>query len=728
MEAVNEIAPGFDEEAKKPQKQDASDAPDSSETKLIEQAKKDFQRIQDFEGKARKNWNEDIKFANADSENGYQWPNKIRINRDLDDRPCLTINKVRQHCLQIINDAKQNKPSIKIRPTGGKATYESAQAFEGVVRYIEYISNAQTAYDTATVFQVQGGIGYWRIVTDYAGDDTFDQEVFIRRVKDPLTVYLDPDAQEADKSDGKIAFVFDDMLKDDFKAAYPDWVDLVGNAALGNGDGWIDDKHIRVAEYFKVIKKKDKLYALEDHKGGTHIVRESKIPEDLKSFIIDVPANRIRAIEDNVVEWYLIAGNRVIEKREWPGRYIPIVPLIGEEVVIEGELDRKGHVRNMKDPQRMYNYWSSSAVEFVALQGKSPWVAPARAIEGLETYWGNANRTNHAVLPWNDIDDEGKPVAAPFKPQAPQMAPAYIEGMKVSAGEMEFVTGQYAPQMGEPSNERSGKAINARQRQGDRSTYHFVDNLGVAIGYTGRILIDLIPKIYDTKRVIKMLAEDGTQDEITVDPHSPEALQMAQKQKRKVMSIFNPSVGKYGVEADIGPAYATKREEAFNAFTQLLGQSPQLVGTIGDLMFRFADFPGADKIAERLERLVPPNIKGDGPTPQMQKAAQLIQHLGGLLKTAQNQLTEEKSKSKSFAEKRDIDAYKAFTDRMEVLFKEHQVTPKDLSRMLHELMQQEHSVSLQPPVNAANETLMNEGNSSSAAQPTDLSQGASPNA
>lgn len=716
-----DIPKGFDDESKKSQERDAKAVESEEETKLVQQAKTDFQRIQDFEGIARKNWNEDIKFANADTENGYQWPNKIRINRDLDDRPCLTINKVRQHCLQIINDAKQNKPQIKIRPTGGKATYEGAQAFEGIVRYIEYISRAQTAYDTATMFQVQGGIGYWRVVTDYAGDDTFDQEIFIRRIKDPLTVYLDPDAQEADKSDMKIAFVFDDMLKEDFKASYPQWAHIVGDAALGNGDGWVDDKHIRVAEYFKVVEEEDKLYALEGPNGQTHIVRQSKLPDELKDFVVDVPANRIRAIKDNVVKWYLIAGSRVIEERTWPGRYIPIVSLIGEETVIEGQLDRKGHVRNLKDPQRMYNYWSSSAVEFVALQGKSPWVAPARAIEGLETYWGNANKTNHSVLPWNDLDDEGRPIAAPFRPTPPSMAPAYIEGMKVSAGEMEFVSGQYAPQMGEPSNERSGKAINARQRQGDRATYHFIDNLGVAIGYTGRILIDLIPKIYDTKRVIKMLAEDGTQDEITVDPKSAMAFQAAQKKKQRVMSVFNPTMGKYGVEADIGPAYATKREEAFNAFTQLLAQSPQLVGTIGDLMFRFADFPGADKIAERLERLVPPNIKGEGPTSQMQKAAQLIQHLSGLLKTAQTQLTEEKSKSKSMAEKRDISAYDAITKRLIGLLREHQVTPKDLHQSMHDLMQEEHRVTLQPPVDAANETLAQGGNSTS--QETGASDG-----
>lgn len=686
---------------------------------VVKQAQKDFLRTQDYESFARKNYMEDLKFVHADAENGYQWPNKIRINRDLDDRPMLTINKTRQHCLQIINDAKQNKPAVKIRPTGGNATYEGAQAYEDIVRYIEYNSNAQAAYDNATSFQVWTGIGYWRIVTDYAGDDTFDQELFVKIIKDPKTVYLDPDAQEIDKSDMKFGFVFDDMLKADFKQAYPKFAHIAGKQALQNYEGWIDDKHIRVAEYFRVVTKEDKLYALEDPRDGSlRVVRQSKISKEFMHLVTDTPKNRIRMITDNVVMWYLIAGDEVIEKREWPGRWIPIVPLIGEEIVIDGQMDRKGHVRNLKDPQRMYNYWSSSAVEFVALQGKSPWIAPSRAIEGLETYWAHANKTNHSVLPYNDIDDEGNPIQAPQKPNPPTMAPAYVDGMKVSAQEMEFVTGQYAPQMGEPSNERSGKAINARQRMGDRATYHFIDNLGISIRQTGKILIDLIPKVYDTKRVIKIMAEDGTQNELMVDPKAQQSFFVdQQKQNRKVAAIFNPGIGKYGVESDIGPAYATRREEAFNAFTQILTQSPDLVKVIGDLMFRYADFPGADKIAERLERLVPPNVKGEGPDPQLKQATDTIQHLMGVLKKQSADLAALKIKSKSHAEKRDIEAYRAITDRMIGLMREHQVTPRMFATMLHDLMVEEHSVSLTPVENAANAEIQEDMNAGTSEPP-----------
>lgn len=662
---------------------------------IVDQAKKRFTRCETWESNARKLMLEDIKFANADTDNGWQWPNKIKINRDIDERPVLTINKTRQHNLQIINDAKQNKPSVKIRPVGGGATYEASQVFEGIIRHIEYISNAQSAYDTATKFQVEGGLGFLRVVTDYANDESFDQEIFIRRIRDPFTVYLDPDAQEADKSDARFGFVFDDMPKDDFKLAYPDYLDLVGDAALGNGDGWIDQDHIRVCEYYRTIEKKDKLLAITDPTTGqVHVIKHSDIPQELRSQAIDDPATKVRNLTLNEIEWYLIAGNEIIDKKKWPGKYIPIIAVIGEEVIVNGEMDRKGHTRALKDPQRIYNYWSSSSVEFVALQGKSPYIAPARAIEGLETYWRTANTSNTSILPYNDIDDEGMPIQMPQRAQPPQIANAYVEGMKIAREEMMEVSGQYQSQFGAPGNEKSGKAINERQRQGDNATYHFIDNLAVSIRYLGKILLDLIPKIYDTKRVLRILAEDGEESQVQLDPKAQAAhQQQAKMHGNAAMAIFNPNVGKYDVMSDVGPAYATKRQEAFNAMTQIVTQAPQLVNVIGDLLFKNADFPGADKIAERLERMVPPQAKGEGPNPEVTQLQQQLQHMTGLLNSMTNQLAEHKLKLTGKDQLRDVEIYDAYTKRLSAL--EKVVTsPKEYARMLHELALQEHSSNL----------------------------------
>lgn len=667
------------------------------DARIIAEAKRRFEYCQQREGEVRKLFLEDLKFANGDANNGYQWPNDIRSNRELDQRPCLTINKTRQHNLQIINDAKQNKPSVKIRPVGNEATYEAAEVFEGVIRHIEYISNASVAYDTATKFQVEAGIGYWRIVTDYAGDDTFDQEIFIRRIKDPLTVYLDPDIAEVDGCDALYGFIFDDMKREEANVAYPKFKDRMGQTAIGNSDGWIDEDHVRVAEYYRRVKKTDKLLAFNHpHTGEQHIMRSSDLPPEIAQMVIDDPTTMHRELTGYKVEWFLLIGNEIADRREWAGDTVPIVRVIGEETIIDGKIDRKGHTRAMKDPQRIYNYWSSSSVEFVALQGKSPYVAAAEAIEGYETYWNTANTKNYSVLPYKHMDDEGNPIPAPERAQPPGFAPAYIEGMKVAQQEMMMVSGQYEANFGQQGNEKSGKAINERERQGDKATYHFVDNLAIAIRRTGKILLDLIPKIYDTPRVIRIMAEDGVESHVQLDPNAAQAyFQKQQQVSDEVKAIFNPKVGKYDVESDVGPSYATKRQEAFNALSQILAQAPDLVNLVGDLLFKAADFPMADEVAERLERMVPPQAKGEGTPPAVTQLQGQVQQMQGLISKLMDQIAQERLKLKGKDEMRDIDAFKAITDRLDVIAKHFEVTPKDKAEMLHDLMVQEHKSQLE---------------------------------
>ncbi len=667
----------------------------TGDDRVIAEAKRRFKQCEDWEGRARKLFLEDIKFANADSENGYQWPNDIRRNRDVDQRPCLTINKTRQHNLQIINDAKQNKPRCAVRPVGNGATYEAAQVFEGIFRHIEYISNATVAYDTATSFQVQGGIGYWRIVTDYLGNDNFDQEIFIRRVKDPLTVYLDPDINELDGSDARFGFIFDDMPLDEFRAAYPEYRDMGATAALGNGDGWVDKEHVRIAEYYRREENKDQLISFTDPRNGQPaLLRRNQIPDEFINEVIDHPSTKIREIKTWKVEWYLIIGDEVAERRDWAGEYIPIVRVIGEETIINGELDRKGHTRAMRDPQRIYNYWSSSAVEHVALQSKTPFIADARAIENLESYWQTANTVNYSVLPYNGISDDGAEIQAPKRAESPTMAMAYVQGMQVARDEMAMVSGQYEASFGQKSNEQTGIAIQERQRKGENATYHFIDNLAVGIRFTGKVLLDLIPKIYDTPRVLRIIGEDGEESHVQLDPKAQQAYEEKKKLHQEnaqhdVESIFNPNVGRYDVEADIGPAYATKREQAFNAITQILSQAPAYAPVIGDLLFKAADFPMADEIAERLERMVPPEAKGEGVPPAVAGLQIELKKMQGLLADMAQELGEERLRLKAKDAQKDIDTFDAVTKRMSILLKE-QVNPKDIAKYLHDMMLAEH--------------------------------------
>lgn len=996
---------------------------------VFQEAKKRFAFCNTVEGDAQKHFLEDYKFAEADSDNGYQWPNRLFQQRDIAGKPCLTINETRQHNLQIINDAKQNKPGIKIRPTGGGASAASAKVWQDIVRHIEYISSAQRAYDLATAFQVKGGWGYIRLVTDYAGPDTFDQEIYIIPVKDPTSIFLDPHAQQPDKSDANYGFVFRDLDKDTFDSLYPEYVNEAGQSPLGEDSiFWTSSSHVRVVEYYRRVNEPDTLIAyIDPNDQQRHYARKSIIGEELAAKLLTLPGSQSRETFNTKVYWYLIIGNKVRDMTEWPGKYIPIIMVIGEETVIEGQLDRKGHTRALKDPQRMYNYWTplsldtllptpsgwttmgavnagdtlfdekgqpvkvvgvspvhigrkcyeiefddgskitadaehgwtveergkrksatydwntktlttkeltvgkhfipvtkpfdlvdvelpihpyllgawlgdgtsaepqitahrddieemrnniaslgytvgqarfyrdksagaftihgvrhifqrlglignkhipgiylrgsqqqremllrgmmdtdgavaknnqcnyttidwkiasgfvelarslglkvaycirhaakrafpngqeyeckeafqfnftpstednifwlnrkvaqqkigrkqhwrrnkrhgikairevpsvpvkcvtidneshlflaglgmvpthnSAATEQVALQGKSPWLAPVENIEELSEYWNTANINNFAVLPYRTLDDNGNPL--PGKPErvsGAQMAEAYITGMQVTRQELVMVSGQDTNAMGQQGNERTGAAINARQRQGNNATYHYIDNLAMAITLVGKQILDLVPKVYDTERVLRITADDGEDYDLTVNPNAKQPFAQQQDPKGKaIASIFNPRIGTYEVIADVGPDYATKREEAWNAYSLILTQNPQLVNIIGDLLFRAADFPHAEEAAKRLKNMVPAEATGAGPSAEVQALKQQIQNTQNALAAALNEIAKKQGKLEDKDLVHDIDAYKAETERLKAIGALTTMSPEELGKLARQL-------------------------------------------
>lgn len=633
-----------------------------ADEKLVQEAHKRFERCQSSESEFRELFRKDLRFAHGDSDNGYQWDQDVYSARMLDKRPCLTINKTKQHNRQITNQARENKPSVRVSPVDDGADKKTAQIINGIIRHIEVNSNADTAYDTGAEFAVDGGIGYWRVTTDYASDDSFDQEIYIRRVKNPLNVYLDDAIQEADGSDANFGFVFEDIDKDEFKARYPD-DDCVG-WPLESGTEWLNRDMIRLAEYFYATDETD--YLVADEFGNTF--RMSTATPEQKAFLQGMPDVRKRKVKKRVIRWCLIAGDQILDRREWPGRYIPIVRVVGEEVDIDGKTERKGHTRDMKDPQRMYNYWSSSATEHVALQNKIPYVGPAEAREGYETYWDNANNRNFSYLPYNHTDDNGNPIPAPVRQQPPVMAQAYMQGMQVAQEEMKMASGQYDASFGANPSTQSGRALNTLQRKGDLANFHFIDNLARAIKYTGRILVDLIPKVYDTPRVLRILGEDGSEEMVKIDPGQAESV----VEKRDVTTgdierIYNPGVGRYDVVVSVGPSYTTRRAEAFEALTNLAQGNPALLDKAGDLIMKAADFPMADELAERLAKLLPPGVKDDGDSPEAAAAKKQIQELQGQLQALGKEYNEAVANNDADREKRLIDRYNAETDRLKLL-------------------------------------------------------------
>lgn len=636
-----------------------------AQRRIVKQAKSDLTYGSDWESVARSRFDYDYKFANGDSHNKYQWDEDVLADRD--GRPCLTVNKTQQHNLMIINDAKQNKPGIRIRPVGDEATYEAAQIYQEIVYHIEYISSAENIYDNAVTWAVEAGIGYWQVTTEPLSIDSFDQEIKIKRIKDPRSVYLDPDINEVDGSDAKWGLIFEDVPKSNFAEMYPQYVNIVGNSTLSatfaGQDRWITQNHIRLCMYYRKDQKKDKLVSfLTD--DGMQIQKRVSLLNDMEKLIYkEVSRNkatrehyqyRERKVLTDQVKWYKIAGDWVVEEGEWLGKYIPIVRLPGTETVIDGILDRKGHTRALINAQQMYNYNTSANTEFGALQTKAPWLTPSAAIGENISYWETANTKNHAYLPYEHLDENGEPIPAPSRPGPPMPSPAYVEGLKINQNEMMMASGQYQAQFGEAENAKSGVAINARQRQGDRATYHFIDNQAIAIRFTGKILIDLIPKIYDTKRIMRITATNGTIMDVTIDPEAPQAMEKKQsdqpiKDNNKIVQeiVFNPNIGLYDVQSDTGPSFATKRMEAANALTQLAAGDKTFMERYADFLFKTLDFPDAPSMAERAQKFLPPNVLGEtDPTndPRVQEvmhqASDHIEKLTGELTVAKQQLAD----------------------------------------------------------------------------------------
>lgn len=641
----------------KDQKQGAS-----ADEKLIEEARKRFTRREECESETRPLWVKDLKFANGDPENGWQWDDTMRKARENEGRPALTTNKVKQHNRQITNDARQNKPCVRVSPVDDGADKETAEIFNGMIRHIEANSSADTAYDTAGEFAVDAGLGYWRIITDYADEKSFDQEIYIKPVTNPLSVLLGPHT-EPDGSDAQYGFVYEDIPNDEFDAKWPDverksWI-------IGDKSDWATKDTTRVLEYYKIVEQKDTL-CLDANSGETFMLSEVEDKETAKAIKAD-PAFRKRPVSKKSVKWYKIAGDEVLEQTDWLGKYIPIVRVVGEEVEIEGKIHRKGHTRAMKDAQRMYNYNSSAAIEYGALQTKTPIIATAEAIEGHEEYWNRANTQNVPYLPYNAFDESGQPLPMPQRMVAPAPAQLFLQGMQTASEEMKMASGQYDASMGAKSNETSGRAIVARQREGDTATFHFIDNVARAIKFTGMILVDLIPKIYDTARIVRILGEDGSDDKARIDPEQQQAMVEQQGQDGKIERIYNLGVGRYDVTVTVGPSYGSKRAEAFQAFTELSSRNPQLMQIAGDLVMRAADFPMAEELAKRFEKALPPGMKDDDGAPQTPpEVQQQMEQLQQEKQMLEQSLQEIGEKFNEMSDNKELEREKLAIDRMKV--------------------------------------------------------------
>lgn len=586
-------------------------------TDLIDGAR-DFLRLcQEADSNNREEALADLKFVT-----GEQWPADLQNSRNLEQRPCLTINKLDGYCRQVSNQQRQQRPRIAVHPVSSQATKKIADVITGLTRHIEVNSNADVAYDTAFDFAVKMGWGYWRVVTDYVQEDSFDQDIYLQAVDNPFTVYFDPNSTLMDGSDAERCLITDVMSKAEFRRQYPDRDDGTGFTFSGSGDDrrdWVSKEDIRIAEFFRVQKKKAKLIML----SNRETCWEDEVPDAALMEKWGLTVIGDRDSYRRTVKWAKVTTLEVLDERDWPGRWIPVIPTYGNVVVIGGKRKRYGMVRYGKDPQRMINYWETSATESIALAPKAKWLLAEGQDEGYENEWARANQAATPILHYKLLDLNGDPAPPPGRIQ-PEPPPAgALEALQVATGNLREVLGVADPAMRVAGNV-SGKALNAEKMQSDNSTFHYYDNLTVSIKHTGRIILDLIPKVYDSERVVRIIGDDGQPDLVTLNGRTMTA-------EQEVIEN-NVTVGRYDVTMDTGPGYNSKRLAAVDAMTPLM-QNEELMKVIGDLFFRNSDFPGAEVIADRLAAMNPLSQideKSDIPPQAQMQLKQLQQNLQDL--------------------------------------------------------------------------------------------------
>lgn len=649
--------------------EDADDRPDGKLDDVVEEARAAFERCAEVEADNRRDAEDDLRFARLEE----QWPEKVRRDRELEGRPCLTLNRMPAFIRQVVNDARQNNPAITVHPVDGGSDPEVAEIYNGIIRNIEQASGADVAYDTALDFAVTCGFGYWRVNTRYAHDETFDQDIVIERVANPFSIYGDPDSAGADSSDWNTAFVVDSMDRAEFDKRWrgADAVDWEISDYVNLTPPWLEGDRVMLAEYWRREEVERRIVGLSDGQ-----VMEVEAYEAQKALFdaagVSVVAGP-RPVLSHKVTQRIMSGAEVLDTVEWAGRYIPIVPVYGEEVFLpDGKRVLRSLVRSAKDAQRNFNYWRSMTTELVALAPKAPFIGPKGAFKTDRARWETANVENHAFLEYDPVD--GLSQAPQRQPFAGVPAGALQEALNAS-DDMKAIMGLHDASLGARSNETSGVAIQARQHEGDVSTFHYIDNLHRAIRHTGRILVDLIPKVYSAPRVVRILGHDDKPRMVPINQPVRQEVAGPDGQVRNVEKIYDLGAGRYDLTVRAGPSFSSAREQAVNAMIELIRAFPAAVPVLGDILVRNMDFAGADEISARLQALLPPHAQGGGQQvpPQMQQAVQALRQrvaqLTQALAQSQARAQELEQDQSIDAGKLRIDAYAAETDRLEAVAK-----------------------------------------------------------
>lgn len=636
--------------------------------KLLATALERYKQSVEIDDENRRNFEDDIEFYSGET----QWNQAVQKSREQDNRPCITVNRLPSFVRQVVNDYRQNKTTVNVRAVDDNADPETADIMKGIIRHIESNSDADIAYENALFYAVTGGFGYYRIVTDYI-EDGFDQEIYIRPIPNSLTVRHDCNSRAMDGSDWEWCFIEEQMSKKAAEKAYPD-VDFGDWDNATEKNVWMSKDEVTVVEYFYFETVKEKLFMLETGEAiyeSDFEKKKAENPQYPAPAIIDT-----RTVSRKKVKWAKLAGDKVLEKADWAGKYIPVIPVFGDVIEVKGQRKTISLIRFAKDAQRMLNYYRSTETELLALQPKAPFVIAEGQIEGYEDEWQNANSVAYSALTYKPTTIDGMAVPPPQRQGFASPPSGVLQGAMNAEQDMMNTTGIHEASMGMKSNESSGRAILARQREGDVSTFHFIDNAARAQRYCGRQLVDLIPKIYDRARVVRILGDDDTEKMVTVN----EPTTRKDDNGNEIDAIYNLGLGRYDVVVSSGASYTTRRQEQAEAMMNITQANPQLWATAGDILVKAMDWPDADVLAKRLKKTLPPGLadsededgEGEPQLPpevmqQMEEMNAQLEQAGQMVQELQAQLESKQPEYELQARKIAVDEFNAETNRIKTM-------------------------------------------------------------
>lgn len=619
----------------------------SSQEEFLEDMRKEYQADLDFDKKNREEALEDKKFAA-----GEQWdPVVLEERKGL---PCLVINNIPQFTAQLTGDWRESRKAIKVLPSNDEDT-DVAEIRGDLIRSIESESRADRVYTSSFESLVECGDGAFRVNVEYSRDDVFDQDIRLNSIEDCLSVVWDRYSVDPTAKDARRVYVDDRIPAKEFERKWPDLTpDALdsGEEMMGDlgAEGWLDEESYKITEYWRLIERRQTMALFPNGKMF-------QIDDDNYDILVEQNGTPIRTRETwcTYAQMHICTGFAILSGPfEYKLNRLPIIRMAGRVTNVGGRRIRYGLVRFMKDPARLKNFWRSIGAEQLGYAPKAKWIAPASAVEGREDTFRKAHLTRDPLLVYND-DAEAPPTLIP----PPPVEASILNEAAVNAQDMKDVTGIHDASLGIKSNEVSGRAINARQREGDIAALTFYDNANAAVLEAGDVINQLIPQIYDGTRIVRTIGEDEQVKFVNLnDPMNPDSIDM--------------SVGKFDVALSTGTSYTTKRQEAAQAMMEAIQVWPDLMGIAGDIVAKAQDWPGADKLAERLKKTIPPQFLDDDEEGGLGITPEQLQELQMVLQQAQMELQELKTDRSLEEKKLLIDGYNADTQRIRAL-SDHEV-------------------------------------------------------